>query len=338
MPDGHCRPAEGTCGVSSYLQRLLARVAPGAGTALAPASVPAAPLSSPLADHDQRLGLPDFEAPVPSVFEEPQVVESGQLPREKPTAAMAENLPADRPSKVVTRRGPDLRLVGQPPPEAASARTSAERADRSAAVEISVQAPVPAPSPLDIRAADLEPIAPPLVDEIEPPEGDPTVALPQVPEPAANRATPLSDATEAVETKPAAAPKDRIAERVTPLRDLVAEIEPAPRRTMTIVPPDAADGASEVSPNALAAEAPEPAASERDLRAAALEEVRLPEQRTGRSINIEQIIIDVHEPQPTLTSNPSGRPGPPATAAAASIIGPLPVRRSTISLFGMRRR
>jgi hypothetical protein len=65
---------------------------------------------------------------------------------------------------------------------------------------------------------------------------------------------------------------------------------------------------------------------------------RVDQPRSSPSVTIEQIVIDVHEPPQPPAAQASKAGSAPLTAAAASVIGPLPVRRSTVSLFGMRRR
>jgi hypothetical protein len=62
------------------------------------------------------------------------------------------------------------------------------------------------------------------------------------------------------------------------------------------------------------------------------------EARGGPAVSIGEIVIEVREPFQAVPAQAQRPSVAPSSAAAASLIGPLPVRRSAISLYGMRRR
>jgi hypothetical protein len=324
-------------GMSAYLQRLLGRAAPGAAFAAMPPSVPIASLSSPLAVHDQRLGLPDFEAPVPSEFDEPKVGEAEPAigGREQRRAGKAGAKDAFTGAH---RSPPDLRLVGEKHDGQAETPTIARPVEGLLTTPPRIEASALMPGPLDIGASDLEPIQVPAANEENRVEQGQSATPLRAPAPAIDQPTPVPEFEQAIEADFSDFPVVTEDEgRKTPEFDLPMPSEPAGRHTARIMPPDV-DGTELVPwPIALPSDAPEPDETGTTLRSTSLEQA----DRNGGeppSVNIEQIVIDVHEAQQAQNDRQLAPRSPPVTAASASIIGPLPVRRSTVSLFGMRRR
>lgn len=326
--------------MSAYLQRLLARTAPGTGIALSPPSIPVAPLSSPLAAHDQRLGLPDLEPAVPSEFDQPQ-------PDEKRLETGGERRRPDdrkppRKESADTRRRipPELRLVGEapyPPPKAGAPAKSGP--DSPAPMPASVDAPAFAPGPLDIAPVDLEPIVESVEEETVLPIADKEDGSIEAPAPAPRAKMPLNlpGETDDSETRLDRGEPVEDARRSIEFRP-VTDIEPAARKRIPLPEPYEIDDAADERPAPAVEESlPEPAERMRNHAAHDIEPRAL-ELPAAPSVSIDQIVIDVHEPQQVPTAQAATRSGPLPTAAAASIIGPLPVRRSTVGLFGMRRR
>lgn len=319
--------------MSAYLQRLLARAAPGAELGIASVSIPAAPLASPLALHDQRLGLPEFDAPVPSeVIDDPAAdpVESAisiDAPRNDPVPGpkLRSPEPKQRPELRIVN---DVQLPATKEPSTMKAREAAPKLEPEAERLLR-------PGPLDISADELKPATAPLHNDApvveseaaEPPPQRPQVQNPNKPEPGTERA----------ERRIPELHSDATAERPDVTQHEQAQAEAIRRPTKTLPVPAQPQSHRELTPSPLDLEpveqrlptvphAPEPPAPCAD------EPVR------EGSITIGEIVIDVHEPQRAQVSEAGAVNQTPATAAAASVIGPLPVRHSAVSLFGMRRR
>jgi hypothetical protein len=317
--------------MSLYLQRLLARTG-GAPVPLAfGAPTPVSALASPLAEHDQRLGLPEFGGaaleeglpPEPSASAgegDRTVPKPFQVPRPQPRPVEAAPAPfpeADPPVPVEVLR--------QPPP---AARGAGGDEPAPATVPREVDLSFPPPRPFDIAEDDFEPLppAPPPLSSAEPepaPGSESEAAALRLPVPdAAPAATAAAErAAQAGETAPesrSAPPQPR-------------EAQPAPRS-----PAERHD----VETRASAGIEPEPMPAERPEQDRAEPFEAGPATPVARArVATEQVVVEVRDP---VQSAPSGREGRsramPATAAAASMIGPLPVRRSAVTLYGMRRR
>lgn len=323
--------------MSAYLQRLLGRAAPGGAIAAVPPSVPVAPLSSPLAAHDQRLGLPNFEAPVPSEFDEPKVIEPVAT-SENRTQSSSGKLVAGEPSIRAPRPAPELRLVGERHDAPVDAEATPSPLEAAPVTPTTIDTSAFAPGPLDIQPNDLEPIQVSVTAVAGQVEQERVDGPADAPEPVSRLASPLLVPAQSVDPEfPDVAAETNDRAQGAPEGGSALPVEPASRQLVPIAPLLLDEAERQPAPIALTPDAPEPA-EKRANRLSPAFELPAEEQAATQSVNIEQIVIDVHEPQQTRAAEGLAARGPPATAAAASIIGPLPVRRSTVSLFGMRRR
>ena len=315
--------------MSVYLQRLLAR----AGGALAPAAfgapTPAAAVTSPLVGYDQRLGLPEFdsvppeegapaeataategEGTAPNAFQPPQ---PQARPRE---AALPGTLDAAPPILVeILKEAPPARPdPGGPAPDPSPILPTPEPSF------------VP-PRPFDIAIEDFVPVPPPQPIGVAEPEPEPG---PGGESPAATFRIPPRDAEPSPRTETDVAEAGEAARELLPSPVQVREAEPAwpdPHE-----PPDMVPRSSPAGPEPIPAE-PAP----QDRPAPTVSEPASP--AVPPQVTIEEVVIEVRDPVQPAAAGRGERPSAmPVTAAAASVIGPLPVRRSAITLYGMRRR
>jgi len=313
--------------MSLHLQRLLARVGPPApGFALA--MLPVTPVTSPLAEGDQRIGMPEFAG--------------ADLPLDAASEATTPGEgPAPRPAAPIPRQPQQARLVpphatpeaiGNGPAVTVAPTPAAERPVTSAMPTAHAVSPPDLAVPPDMPAA-LAPLLSPFAivpDDFEPaPRPVPPVEpLPQPVSAAPAEPVPMAD-TEARVLPSTVAPPMIVTEAV-PLR--------APARAAGVetasVPQVAAEPTHATATPALAPIASLPAAA-------------APDTGTPRSVVIEEVVIDVVPPPapaaprdlPSQVRDQRGAPAAtPLSAEAASIIGPLPVSRPFATLFGMRRR
>lgn len=317
--------------MSGYMQRLFSRAGIAPAPAGAPTSVssatPAARLVSPVAEADQRLNLPGFEtAPFEAMDEAAEADPSGwESPADAPSPRLRPAGPVDVPY---------LRPLPQP-----ESREPAARRDIVTMPE--PVAPEPLPAPVAPRF-DLTPVAP--VHIAEPPPAAPVFARASPPLAEPDR-RPIAEIVR-VEPQPVAR-----AEPVPPQPAPFAEA-PMPQRPAPFSPvrPNVAEPQAEAAPRPAAGPLPlpqprpaaEPARAEpapvfeRTLplgkAPAAPQEAPDPEPR----VVIRELIVEINKPQPASTAKPPVER--PRTAEAASLIGPLPVRRRSVGIFGMRRR
>lgn len=314
--------------MNAHLQRLLARVAPPSGHALAAQPVNA--VSSPLAESDQRIGLPEFSAltvpteiALPSIDAEilpaPAPVETPKSPpvvRPRTAASSEIPTPVALEPTTIDRAEPVLPLPVAPPAASAEAPLPAVAQPRHpepvpAAAEAE-STPVWRP-PFEIESGDFEPYRIPPALEPEPEDSQRSEAEP-------------AQQDRAAELAPPAVPE--------PARPQIVEARPV-RPRIALVPDLAAP--AEASPpqetRATTAELPAPADVEADTPGPA------------RAVIIEEVVIEIAPPATPRSAAPvlederrAGARTMPLSADAASIIGPLPLSRRQPTVLGMRRR
>ena len=184
----------------------------------------------------------------------------------------------------------------------------------------------------DISPADLGPVrsnsqrAADDMPMIETPGGGPGLAKPLEPAPPAIGRPAESDPEPAIR---------QVTERITERLEVVT-YEPAEAAPARQLADDASVAApAEPAPRPVAALTPLPAAAEPPppVNDGSHEEEPAAD---GGGIAIDTVLINAVPPAVPVAR--AHAPEPPRTAAAASIIGPLPARRSTKTLFGMRLR
>ncbi len=317
--------------MSAHLQRLFARVAPVGASMTLPSAVPVAGLASPLAEADQRLGMPEFDG----------LMDDGTWPAEA-GAQMPITAEAKAPTSLYpaaprgTSMSPEVRptkprsLYSDRPPVLPM---TAKHLDNDPAPARSI---LPMPSPVfDIDASDFAPA--PIVDSPlsaamdDAPSVDPTESGTGYPLPA-----PLAELE--VRTRVDRAMPRTVGRNGKVGRDFVIPpaIDRAPM-TDAFALPRPVDRGNMIEQNRPAAS---PAWSPSAEPAFRPEEDLQPATET----RVEVVPIDPPRgvPEPAR-AEPAGeqtqsRPSQPLSAAAASRIGALPSRRSSVMLFGMRRR
>ena len=314
--------------MNSHLQRLLARVAPSA-PGLALGAQPVNPVGSPLAETDQRIGLPEFsDMMVPTEGElaarEPESIAPPPATR-NPAAAPGAPLPSPAPDDPagaaprpvpfeVSGSAPTVSLPVSPDFEAPEVRRpetapgAPERPQDSA-----VATPVWQP-PFEIGAEDFERRAPDVGEEAAP-------AAPTRQAPA--EASPALSAPD-LAPLPLQAPPEPILAEARPLRPHVELVPPEPAPT--------AEAAPALARPALEVEPPVPPEAGDDA------------PDTRREIVIEEVVIDIVPPVQRMApaaaqggEQGSGRTMP-LSAEGTSIIGALPLSRRQPTVLGMRRR
>nr|AWJ66031.1 translation initiation factor 2 [uncultured bacterium] len=311
----------------SYIQRLFDRTgltaAPAQVADAVPAARPLTPAGSPLAEAD---GPPVFapEADPLRGLIGPAVQSDRDETERRPYAAA--------PPHSALRGDPGPTDIPPRPPAPASASASAplERGG------------VPAyPERQEGTSAEHDPVFPPPVDKMSPP------TAPRVDEPAPAPDTPANAPASA---EPAPEMWVEVAAPVQMPRPGVPDADvapsfPRPRQAKmprtarpalpaapTDVPVPRRGPTSEAPEVARARPAPEVAEAS---PAAAPGPTRERERPAQPSVTIGEIVVEfTPEPQPPEPV----RPPAPRSAAEASKIGPLPVPRRSLSLFGQRRR
>ncbi|MFI0848340.1 hypothetical protein [Mesorhizobium sp. IMUNJ 23232] len=320
--------------MSSYLQRLFNRGAPAPSLAMPGLAIaPAARLASPLAEADQRLNLPGFVAPVdtadvavepagaivPHAFLAPPTSHQPSIdsPRPLPVAAVPSPEAATPVSVEAELRADPRPAAGIAEPMAAPAlanETGAATHPRAPAEPVSLRAIEPASPGQTRRALSIVPSAP----EARTPQ-----ELAEDPQPRARVAVPAAEPAAPARALPQAAPEAQPAAKAI-TREAFAPPRAEPAEA--VVTPFARPRAEPVSrplPDALAER------RQRDV----------PQQASPTSPPKSAPPAEANTSALPAASAP--RPSPvvrPLTAEAASVIGPLPVRRRTVSIFGMRRR
>ncbi len=322
--------------MSGYLQRLFNRAAAAPAPAL-PVASPANRIGSPIAERDQRLNLPEFGDAVITADVWPETPGPAE-PVEPPTPA---------PSTVI-RNVHETRIVDlfpravptEPQPQAEAPRPAAEPAIESVSfMEASEpplrHAPQPGaqtePAPLRQRVADengateparTAPVAEPaFVPDAAEPRLRPVARAEPVPL-APDHAAEFADRARETPRIPMPAPEPDVG---APYRRGEPAIVPEPDRIIArpvAVPAER----TRPEPEPVRAPAPDPQAAGAPARAEPRHE------RTGATSHAQQ---ETQREERKVQSPPAPRP---LTAEAASIIGPLPVRRRTPAIFGMRRR
>lgn len=316
--------------MNAHLQRLLARVAP-ASPGLALGVQPVNAVDSPLAESDQRIGLPEFSGiAVPAEIDLfPAALEGTQLPAPEETSKTPRVSPPRGPSL------PDRPVPATPQPTPVTISEHASPA---------VQAPAPpaeAPSPPVARPEQPSAVSPRIGPEaapawrppfeIETNDFEPYPAAPPERAPGSEderrsqaEPAPQERAEEAVPL-PAPEPAEPLAAEAHPIRPRVALVS-----SETVAPPEAAPAQDS---RRIAAGLPIPAGVE----------VEAPEP--SRAVVIEEVVIDIVPPAlerpaaaPMQADGRAGSRAMPLSAEAASVIGPLPMSRRQPTILGMRRR
>lgn len=323
--------------MSGYLQRLLARVAPGsAGTAgLALGALPVNLPASPLLESDQRIGMPEFSGLAIPVDSFGPGFTAAESPEPQPQVDPAKGSPRSRQP----RNRKAIRTVEQ---ANSVERGRGEGAEPKLANPENkpVRRPLPAPTGLPIAEPDL-----PEAYQSSPPQLSPFAIAHEDFELAAHTVEPGDPQPNDAASQTAAF---RLSEP-QPARAVEPSVSEAPNRDHALAEPLPVAAALPTQPlETLPARADaEPVWNER-LDAEQTEAVTQPDfGRPGAgSVVIEQVVIEVVAPitapvaAPAALSDPRGRamPSGPQTAEAASLIGPLPISRPFASLYGMRRR
>jgi hypothetical protein len=325
--------------MSGYLQRLLDRAPPSAATApaavaaSAPANaLPAGPSLSPVALADQRLndpallgqlGLPPVaESGFGEAAEDPvSTPTSLQNPRRngldfssgEPTRSAFPKATEPAPARADPR--PQTTLEPAPAPELRAGRRAPTEIDTFDLLPPETEAP---PAQAHVLAEPAPPAkepgppaSPAIVEVAERPEQRAALA-----EPAPAHSTPEQESpTTQVEVEPPRPQPMPAAKAEAEPRGVATEIEQAAR----IV---------EVEPPPQREPAPLPPVLETRISAP----TPTPAPRTD--------VAAKQPPQANEHSRETSAPirGAPRTAAAASIIGPLPMRPRALTLFGLRRR
>ena len=321
--------------MSTYLQRLFSRAAaPVAAPALS-AAAPATRIASPVAERDQRLALPEFSAAVMSPDAWPEGIDDGATPE---TGFAPPRMPPARDireTRVVElfRRDPAPARETAPPPAARTAEpaTAPAVAERDFALPRHAAEPVPSPAAESLAPREM-------FHDADVPAAAPA---PQPPAPMPRQ----RGETE----RPAERPELRRAERPAEpsLRqrpDLPGTVEPAPAprpaeeiRPFVLPEPAVSLPATEPAPRPVTTA--EPAAR----RVETTVEVERPPAETAREPAAQPAVSPAPRAAENAAANSAPKPAAPSaprplTAEAASVIGPLPIRRRTLSIFGMRRR
>lgn len=323
--------------MSGYLQRLLARVAPGsAGTAgLALGALPVNLPASPLLDSDQRIGMPEFSGlaiPVDSFGPEFTAAES---PEPQPQVDPAKRSPR---SRQLRNRGA-IRTVEQANPVKPGLGEGAKPNPMNPE-DKPVRWPLSAPAGFPIAGPDL-----PEAHESSPPQLSPFAIAHEDFEPAAHT-------VELGDSQPKDAASQTAALRRSepqPAQAVEPSVREAPNRDHALAEPLPVAAALPTQPlETLPARADAEPVWNEQLDAELTEAATQPDfgRPEAGSVVIEQVVIEVVAPTtapvaaPVALSDPRGRamPSGPQTAEAASLIGPLPISRSFASLYGMRRR
>jgi hypothetical protein len=318
--------------MNTHLQRLLARVAPPFGGSVF-AAQPVNPIASPLAESDQRIGLPEFSGLALPVGSMPAQDEPETGP-----VSMADHVaprPQVREPLVNTVEAPEIaapQLPRSEPPHQSSPLAWTE----PAVVETPWQ-PAPQNQPSDAAAPPRTPdpaepawrpsfeIAP---EDLRPIPVQTVDTAPE--EPASAMTTPdRSSPTQTREAEPA--PAQHAEAEAQP----VFEARPV-RPAVALVAPETVSLDEPVPASAKPAPAAEPAEPQ------ALE---IEEPSGARPVVIEELVIDVAPPPtargapaPAVRSEPGAQRSAPLSAEAASVIGPLPLSRRQPTILGMRRR
>jgi hypothetical protein len=304
---------------------------------MAAPALPAAALSSPLALYDQRLSLPAFEAL--------SLAEPGEYPASNPGERIdlepgprADPVPSRKPAEPSRRSSAELRIVTGESPASSPAKPPPAPMQTPSKSARAVPAGTPAlkPGPLDIEAEALETARRPGDAHPDPTEvakpmparvalHEPSIALPhdRLEEPEA--ATDPSVEPAAEDPPRRSAPLQFVEpQKTVPARSLVP-VEPSPLASQPVVSAQPVEPVFDVHQD-------EREEAQREPAQMAIE------PQGGPAVSIGEIVIEVREPLQAVPARAQQTSIAPSSAAAASLIGPLPVRRSAISLYGMRRR